>query len=120
MQRALTPASLFHIAKGNVPANYRTNDKPPRSLGRWINRQRSAYTKNKLKKEYVDKLNSLGLRWTIHERKPLPPTVSPTSNGGPDALKSENGVEAAKSETGDEQAPEAATKVAIKQEPDAG
>lgn len=53
---------------GNVPANYRTDDDPPRSLGRWINRQRSAYTKRKLKLEYVDKLNALGLKWSIHNR----------------------------------------------------
>ena len=36
---------------GNVPANYKTDDNPPRALGRWINRQRSAYVKKKLKKE---------------------------------------------------------------------
>lgn len=55
---------------GNVPATYKTvNDDPPRALGRWINRQRSAYSKNKLKEEYVEKLNSIGLRWSIHDRK---------------------------------------------------
>lgn len=53
---------------GNVPANFRTTDNPPRALGRWINRQRSAYTKRKLKKEYVDKLNSIGLKWSVHEK----------------------------------------------------
>jgi Helicase associated domain len=53
---------------GNVPATYRTNDNPPRSLGRWINRQRSAKMKNSLKKEYVDKLNAVGLKWSVHER----------------------------------------------------
>jgi hypothetical protein len=51
---------------GNVPANHKTDDNPPRALGRWINRQRSAYGKGKLKKEYVDKLNELGLRWSVH------------------------------------------------------
>jgi hypothetical protein len=55
---------------GNVPANYRTEDMPPRALGRWINRQRSAYGKNKLKTEYVAKLNEIGLKWSIHERRP--------------------------------------------------
>ena len=55
---------------GNVPANYRTEDVPPRALGRWINRQRSAYGKNKLKPEYVAKLNEIGLKWSIHERRP--------------------------------------------------
>ena len=55
---------------GNVPANYRTEDNPPRALGRWINRQRSAYGKSKLKPEYVVKLNEIGLKWSIHERRP--------------------------------------------------
>jgi hypothetical protein len=55
---------------GNVPANYKTEDEPPRALGRWINRQRSAYGKKKLKGEYVSKLNKLGLKWSVHERRP--------------------------------------------------
>jgi len=54
---------------GNVPANYKTDDNPPKSLGRWVNRQRSAYTKGKLKKELVDKLEKVGLKWAVHERK---------------------------------------------------
>jgi hypothetical protein len=54
---------------GNVPANYKTNDDPPRALGRWINRQRSAYGKKKLKREYESKLHKLGLKWSVHERK---------------------------------------------------
>ncbi|CAB9505394.1 Helicase associated domain [Seminavis robusta] len=53
---------------GNVPANYRTDDHPPRALGRWINRQRSTHVKKKLKQEYVDKLSNLGLKWSVHER----------------------------------------------------
>jgi hypothetical protein len=53
---------------GNVPANFRTNENPPRALGRWINRQRSAFMKNKLKKEYMEKLNTVGLKWSVHER----------------------------------------------------
>ena len=67
---------------GNVPANYRTNDNPPKLLGRWINRQRSAYTKKKLKKEFVDKLEAIGLRWSVHARttiEPSPPVVSESS-----------------------------------------
>jgi hypothetical protein len=62
---------------GNVPANHKTDDNPPRALGRWINRQRSAYGKGKLKKEYVDKLNELGLRWSVHERKGIVSSSSP-------------------------------------------
>jgi hypothetical protein len=54
---------------GNVPANFKTNDNPPRALGRWINRQRSSFQKNKLKKEYVDKLNTIGLKWSVHHRQ---------------------------------------------------
>jgi len=53
---------------GNVPANYRTQDNPPRALGRWINRQRTARVKRKLKPEHVDKLTVLGLKWSVHER----------------------------------------------------
>lgn len=64
---------------GNVPANYRTEDNPPRALGRWINRQRSAYGKDKLKGEYIEKLNRLGLKWSVHERRPL---------STPDSIKS--------------------------------
>lgn len=52
---------------GNVPANYRTDE--GRALGRWINRQRSANVKKKLKQEYVEKLSKLGLKWSVHERK---------------------------------------------------
>ena len=59
-----------NVWDGNVPANYRTEDVPPRALGRWINRQRSAYGKSKLKPEYVTKLNEIGLKWSIHERRP--------------------------------------------------
>jgi Helicase associated domain len=51
---------------GNVPANYKTHDN--RALGRWVNRQRSAFHKNKLKKDLVDKLNNLGLKWAVHSR----------------------------------------------------
>jgi hypothetical protein len=51
---------------GNVPACYRTDDN--RALGRWVNRQRSAFAKSKLKKEYVDRLNAIGLKWSVHER----------------------------------------------------
>ena len=65
---------------GNVPANYRTNDNPPRALGRWINRQRSAYTKNKLKKECKDKLNVIGLKWSVHERAKARPTCCTGDN----------------------------------------
>lgn len=54
---------------GNVPANYKTPGTPPKNLGRWVNRQRSAQAKNKLKEEYVTKLEELGLKWTIYDKK---------------------------------------------------
>ncbi len=54
---------------GNVPASYETNDKPAKKLGRWINRQRSAYANKKLKKEFVDKLEKVGLKWTAMDSK---------------------------------------------------
>lgn len=57
-----------HEWDGNVPANYKTNDDPPKALGRWINRQRSNYVKGKLKNEHIDKLSGLGLKWAVHDR----------------------------------------------------
>ena len=65
---------------GNVPANHKTSDKPPKALGRWINRQRSAYMKDKLKKEFVDKLDAVGLKWAVHERRPYPYPPTPVSS----------------------------------------
>jgi len=58
---------------GNVPANYKVNDK---SLGRWVNRQRSSYTKKELKQEQIDKLNAIGLKWSVHERKTVLPDTA--------------------------------------------
>ena len=78
---------------GNVPANHKTSDNPPRALGRWINRQRSNYMKGKLKQEYVDKLNSIGLRWCVHERKVVgsspPALVTSSSSPAPVTLSSD-------------------------------
>jgi hypothetical protein len=54
---------------GNVPASYETDDKPPKKLGRWVNRQRSAYANKKLKKEFVEKLETAGLKWTAMDSK---------------------------------------------------
>lgn len=53
---------------GNVPANYRTSDNPPRNLGRWINRQRSAYNQGKLKTRYIESLTDFGLKWCVHTK----------------------------------------------------
>mmetsp|Transcript_39930 Transcript_39930/g.96104 ORF Transcript_39930/g.96104 Transcript_39930/m.96104 type:complete len:1615 (+) Transcript_39930:307-5151(+) len=57
-----------HGWDGNVPANFKTRSNPPLSLGRWVNRQRSAYAKGRLKDEYVKKLEVVGLKWVIHVR----------------------------------------------------
>jgi len=54
---------------GNVPANYKTDSNPPLNLGRWVNRQRSAYSKGRLKEEFVQKLDAIGFKWVVHERK---------------------------------------------------
>lgn len=54
---------------GNVPASYETDEKPPKKLGRWVNRQRSAYANKKLKKEFVEKLEKAGLKWTANDCK---------------------------------------------------
>lgn len=55
---------------GNVHATFRTSHDPPRALGRWINRQRSAHVKKKLKAEYASRLSALGLKWSVHDRRP--------------------------------------------------
>jgi len=65
-RRAENPESGWD---GNVPANFKTDDNPPKSLGRWVNRQRSAYAKNKLKQEFVARLEQAGLKWSVHERR---------------------------------------------------
>ena len=57
-----------HGWDGNVPANFKTRTNPPLSLGRWINRQRTAHAKGRLKEEYVHKLEAIGLKWVIHVR----------------------------------------------------
>jgi hypothetical protein len=54
---------------GNVPASYETDDKPPKKLGRWINRQRSAFANKKLKKEFIEKLERSGMKWTASDSK---------------------------------------------------
>ena len=53
---------------GNVPANFKTRSNPSLSLGRWVNRQRSAHAKGRLKDEYVKQLEAIGLKWVIHNR----------------------------------------------------
>ena len=57
-----------HGWDGNVPANFKTRSNPPLSLGRWVNRQRSAHAKGNLKEEHVKKLEAVGLKWVIHNR----------------------------------------------------
>ena len=48
---------------GNVPTNYKTQDN--KALGRWINNQRSAKSKDNLKPEREVKLVSTGLKWSV-------------------------------------------------------
>jgi hypothetical protein len=57
-----------HGWDGNVQANFKTKTNPPLSLGRWVNRQRSAHAKGRLKEEYVKQLEAIGLKWVIHAR----------------------------------------------------
>ena len=63
---------------GNVPANYKTNDEPPKALGRWVNRQRSNYGNKKIKKEHIDKLNAVGLKWAVHDRSRYQQSTPPS------------------------------------------
>jgi hypothetical protein len=57
------------IWDGNVPTNCRIESKPPVNLGRWVNRQRCAYAKGRLKEEFVTKLERTGLNWSMHDQK---------------------------------------------------
>lgn len=60
---------------GNVPSTYKTKHNPPKALGRWVNRQRSNYSKKKIKKDQIEKLSRLGLKWAVHgERARYVPT----------------------------------------------
>merc|ERR1711862_697692 len=43
---------------------------PPKNLGRWVNRQRLAFSQNRLCKVYKVKLLSVGLKLDIYEKKP--------------------------------------------------
>jgi len=67
---------------GNVPANFKTRTNPPLSLGRWVNRQRSARAKSRLKEEYVKKLEAVGLKWVIHVRTVRPIAVEEGGGAG--------------------------------------
>jgi hypothetical protein len=58
---------------GNVPAGYETEDK--KKLGRWVNRQRQAYANKKMKKEFVENLEDLGLKWVAFDSKDQPMTT---------------------------------------------
>ena len=65
MRKAADPRGEWD---GNVPITYRTDDDPPVNLGVWVARQRSAYVQRRLKEEYVRRLESVGLKWNIHEK----------------------------------------------------
>lgn len=54
---------------GHIPASYETDEKPPKRLGKWITRQRAAFTAKKLKDEYREKLEKLGLSWEPNDNK---------------------------------------------------
>ena len=108
---------------GNVPANHRTTDVPPRALGRWINRQRSAYGKDKLKKDYIEKLNQIGLKWSVHERRPGSYPDTPNSavisapSSGNDSDPTPNDVSSSAAAPATHGSTPAPTGAAIKSEP---
>lgn len=56
---------------GQIPPNYETDEKPPKRLGRWVSRQRAARATDKLKSEYQEKLETLGLSWESNDSKPI-------------------------------------------------
>lgn len=59
------------------------------ALGRWVNRQRSAYTKDKLKWQHVEKLNNIGLKWSVHQRQGGTEEPTETLNGDSAEVKHE-------------------------------
>ena len=71
---------------GNVPTTYKTLDDPPKALGRWINRQRTARIKKKLKPEYEEKLKKIGLRWSVHDRSNVRSKSEEMDAGGVDEV----------------------------------
>ena len=54
---------------GNVPAIYETEDK--KKLGRWVNRQRSNYTSDKIKPDQIAKLERIGFKWFAHDKREI-------------------------------------------------
>ena len=48
----------------NVPRYYEAN----KSLGRWVNTQRTAYRNNKLSEERVRKLTEIGFVWGLQKK----------------------------------------------------
>lgn len=58
-------ASENHYWDGNVPPSYETEDQPPLKLGQWVIRQRIAYSQNLLNREFVIKLEEIGLKWNV-------------------------------------------------------
>jgi hypothetical protein len=56
---------------GIVPSCFETDDSPPKKLGRWVNRQRSAYLSSRLKDEFYIKLKDMGIKWADGSLKKL-------------------------------------------------
>uniref|UniRef100_A0A6U5G2Q3 Helicase-associated domain-containing protein n=1 Tax=Corethron hystrix TaxID=216773 RepID=A0A6U5G2Q3_9STRA len=75
---------------GSVPANHKTED--GKSLGRWVNRQRASHARKKLKREFVEKLNSIGFRLYCPEKKNSGILVSTNSVGIGVGISMGNGV----------------------------
>jgi hypothetical protein len=48
---------------GHVPAIFQTTDDPPSNLGTWVRTQRQAKKKGSLRKDHMEQLNSIGLKW---------------------------------------------------------
>lgn len=81
---------------GNVPVNFKTDETPPKSLGRWVNRQRSAYSKNDLSQEYIAKLESVGLKWSVFDRRGVGSTQKSKHGGTKKRRTQENKSDGAK------------------------
>ena len=55
-------AKDYYQKHGNLRVNTRNS-----ALGKWINSQRTAYSKGELKKDRIEKLNSICMVWDIYE-----------------------------------------------------
>ena len=62
----LSQAELVAYKAIHGHTNVSKNDNENKKLGKWVNTQRNAKTKDKLSEERVNKLNEIGFVWVIN------------------------------------------------------